>query len=193
VNYRGRGHAGGQCARACRGVSEVYSISGNYDLLAKLSVDRYEDFSTVVPSWIHHIPGIRETSALMAFNAFKICRTREEFRIEQEDMFMQWLRRGQRWIGMLIVIGVLVGCAATPAQRSTGEVIDDTAITTKVKTGLLGDPMASAFAISVETSRGVVSLTGIVNSAGERARAIQIAQETGGVRRVDARNLFIKQ
>jgi hyperosmotically inducible protein len=106
---------------------------------------------------------------------------------------MQWLGLGQRWMGMLIVVGLLLGCASTPEQRSTGEVIDDTAITTKVKTGLLGDPLVSAFAISVETSRGVVSLIGTVNSAGERARAIQIAQETGGVRRVDARNLFIKQ
>jgi hyperosmotically inducible periplasmic protein len=111
----------------------------------------------------------------------------------QEDVFMQWLQWGRRCMAMLIVIGLLGGCAATPEQRSTGEIIDDTAITTKVKTGLLGDPMVSAFAISVETSRGVVSLTGIVNSAGERTRAIQIAQETGGVRRVDARNLFIKQ
>ena len=106
---------------------------------------------------------------------------------------MQRLPKAQRWIGMLLVIGLLVGCAATPEQRSTGEVIDDTTITTKIKTSLLADPMVSAFAISVETSRGVVSLTGIVNSAAERARAIQIAQETGGVHRVDARNLFIKQ
>ena len=99
----------------------------------------------------------------------------------------------QRWMAALLVVGLLVGCAATPEQRSTGEVIDDTTITTKVKTSLLADPMVSAFAISVDTTRGVVSLTGIVNSAGERARAIQLAQETGGVRRVDARNLFIKQ
>jgi hyperosmotically inducible periplasmic protein len=103
---------------------------------------------------------------------------------------MQWY---QGWIGLIVVVGVLMGCAATPEQRSTGEVIDDTAITTKVKTGLFGDPMLSGFAISVETSRGVVSLTGIVNSAAERGRAIQIAQDVGGVRRVDARNLFIKQ
>jgi DNA-binding Lrp family transcriptional regulator len=53
------------------GVSEVYSISGNYDLLAKVYVDRYEDFATVVPRWIHRISGIRETSTLMTFNAFK--------------------------------------------------------------------------------------------------------------------------
>jgi len=72
-------------------------------------------------------------------------------------------------------------------------VIDDTAITTKVKTGLLADPMTSAFAISVETDRGVVSLTGIVNSEAERQRAIQVAQEVGGVKRVDGRNLFVKR
>jgi osmotically-inducible protein OsmY len=94
---------------------------------------------------------------------------------------------------VLCVIGLLVGCASTPEQRSTGEVIDDAAITTKVKANLLADPMVSSFAISVETARGVVSLTGIVNSAGERTRAIQVAQDTGGVRRVDARNLFVKQ
>jgi hyperosmotically inducible periplasmic protein len=106
---------------------------------------------------------------------------------------MQGLRCSQRSFGVLMVIGMLVGCASTPEQPSTGELIDDSAITTKVKTALFTDPTVSGFAISVETSRGVVSLTGIVNSAGERARAIQIAQETGGVRRVDARNLFIKQ
>jgi DNA-binding Lrp family transcriptional regulator len=53
------------------GVSEVYSISGNYDLLAKVYVERYEDFATVVPQWIHHLAGIRETSTLLTFNAFK--------------------------------------------------------------------------------------------------------------------------
>jgi hyperosmotically inducible periplasmic protein len=117
----------------------------------------------------------------------------ETNRTEQEDEPMQWLRWVQHWMGALLVIGLLVGCAATPEQRSTGEVIDDTTITTKVKTNLLADPTVSAFAISVDTSRGIVSLTGIVNSAAERARAIQVAQETGGVRRVDARNLYIKQ
>jgi hyperosmotically inducible periplasmic protein len=106
---------------------------------------------------------------------------------------MQGLRWSQRWLGMLLMIGLLAGCASTPEQPSTGEMIDDSAITTKVKTALLTDATVSGFAISVETSRGVVSLTGIVNSAGERSRAIQIAQETGGVRRVDARNLFIRQ
>ncbi|HXH08774.1 MAG TPA: BON domain-containing protein [Alphaproteobacteria bacterium] len=96
-------------------------------------------------------------------------------------------------MGLLVAVTVVAGCAATPEQRSTGEVIDDTAITTKVKANLLADPMVSAFAISVETSRGVVNLTGIVNSTAERDRAIQIAQDVGGVKRVDARNLFVKR
>jgi osmotically-inducible protein OsmY len=106
---------------------------------------------------------------------------------------MRWLNGCKLWAGLVVTLLALMGCAATPEQRSTGEVIDDTAITTKVKTNLLGDPQVSAFAISVDTDRGVVNLTGIVNSEGERQRAIQIAQDVGGVKRVDARNLFVKR
>jgi osmotically-inducible protein OsmY len=93
----------------------------------------------------------------------------------------------------MLAMLMFMGCAATPEQRSTGEVIDDTAITAKVKAHLLADPQVSAFAIGVDTLRGVVSLTGIVNSDAERQRAIQIAQDVGGVKRVDARNLFVKR
>jgi osmotically-inducible protein OsmY len=106
---------------------------------------------------------------------------------------MRWRKWCPGWIGAVMVAAMVVGCAATPQQRSTGEVIDDTAITTKVKTNLLADPMVSAFAISVETSRAVVSLTGIVNSDAERQRAIQIAQDVGGVKQVDAKNLYVKR
>jgi DNA-binding Lrp family transcriptional regulator len=53
------------------GVSEVYSISGNHDLLVKVYVERYEDLAAVVPQRIHRIAGIRETSTLITFKAFK--------------------------------------------------------------------------------------------------------------------------
>lgn len=99
----------------------------------------------------------------------------------------------QAIVGTLLLVLVVVGCASTPTERSTGEVIDDTAITTKVKTAFVGDPMVSALAINVSTFKGVVSLTGIVNSETERRRAIQLAEELAGVREVDARNLFIKR
>ncbi|RMF90263.1 MAG: Lrp/AsnC family transcriptional regulator [Nitrospinota bacterium] len=52
-------------------VSEVYSISGSYDILVKVYVNSYEDFVRVIPGTIHAIPGIRETNTLITFNSFK--------------------------------------------------------------------------------------------------------------------------
>ena len=67
------------------------------------------------------------------------------------------------------------------------------AITAKVKSSLLADPVVSATAIDVDTTAGAVSLNGIVKSEQERQRAIQLAQSTQGVRVVDARNLVIRR
>ncbi len=52
-------------------VTEVYSISGAYDILAKVLVDDYDQFGEVIPKKVHAIPSIRETNTLLAFNAFK--------------------------------------------------------------------------------------------------------------------------
>ena len=52
-------------------VTEVYSVSGAYDILAKVLVEEYDEFGQVIPNKIHSIPGIRETNTLLAFNAFK--------------------------------------------------------------------------------------------------------------------------
>jgi len=71
-------------------------------------------------------------------------------------------------------------------------VVDDAIITTKVKTSFVADPTVSALSIKVETSQGVVNLTGIVNSEQERQRLIQLAQDVEGVKRVEAGNLFVK-
>jgi hyperosmotically inducible protein len=76
---------------------------------------------------------------------------------------------------------------------STGEVIDDSVITTKVKSSYVADSTVSALDISVETNQGVVALTGLVNTEVERQRAVQIARETSGVKQVDARNLIVKK
>jgi osmotically-inducible protein OsmY len=96
------------------------------------------------------------------------------------------------WAMVVITALVLVGCASTSGRESTGGFIDDATITTKVKSSLLADPMVSSLSISVETTQGVVHLKGIVDSEQERQRAIQLAQAVGGVRQVDARNLFVK-
>jgi osmotically-inducible protein OsmY len=84
----------------------------------------------------------------------------------------------------LTVALALTGCAATPVQESTGEFIDDTAITTKVKTTLLNDPVVSGLSINIETFKGEVQLSGFANSNLEKERAEALASSVGGVRRV---------
>lgn len=76
------------------------------------------------------------------------------------------MRRWNLLKGCAVVIVtalVLVGCAATSSQESTGAYLDDAAITTKVKSSFVADLLVSALAINVQTSQGVVHLTGTVN------------------------------
>lgn len=80
---------------------------------------------------------------------------------------------------------VLIGCAATTTQESTGEYIDDTTITTKVKSKLLLAKDTTGTAISVETFKGIVQLSGFVKSDQERQRAEEIAKSVDGVKRVE--------
>ena len=72
-----------------------------------------------------------------------------------------------------------------PNSRTPGQVLDDSAITTKVKTQLIGDPATKARHIEVSTRGGVVTLRGQVDSNDERTRAVQIARGTKGVQSVD--------
>ena len=79
----------------------------------------------------------------------------------------------------------LAGCAGTPTQESTGELIDDSVITTKVKAELLNDKTVSAMDIKVETFKGRVLLAGYVRSPDERQRAEGIARTVPGVKAVN--------
>jgi osmotically-inducible protein OsmY len=96
-------------------------------------------------------------------------------------------------LGVMAVVVLLMSYTSIGMAGTTGDYVDDSVITTKVKSSFVADSTVSALDISVETSQGVVNLTGIVNSEKERDRAIQIAQETGGVRQVNARNLVVKR
>lgn len=102
-----------------------------------------------------------------------------------------------RWNKILGVLAMAVllmlSFTSIGMAGSTGDVVDDSVITTKVKSSFVADSTVSALDISVETTQGVVNLTGIVNNEQERQRAIQIAQETDGVKKVDARNLLVKR
>lgn len=84
------------------------------------------------------------------------------------------------------------GCAATPTRESTGEYIDNAAITARVKTALISDPVTKARDINVESFRGTVQLSGFVNTAEEKTRAEQVARAADGVVAVQ-NNLAVKE
>ncbi|MBL8483403.1 MAG: BON domain-containing protein [Rhodocyclaceae bacterium] len=78
----------------------------------------------------------------------------------------------------------LAGCAGTRHQESTGEYVDDAAVTTKVKAAFVKDKDVSALDIKVQTFKGTVQLSGFAPSQDVRYRAEQIARATPGVKAV---------
>ena len=80
---------------------------------------------------------------------------------------------------------LLAACGGSPARESTGEVIDDSVITTKVKSALITDKTVSGTSISVETFKGRVLLAGYVKSPDERQRAEGLARAVPGVKAVN--------
>ena len=77
-----------------------------------------------------------------------------------------------------------VGCASTKTQEGTGEYVDDTVITTKVKAAILGEPGLKSSEINVETFKGVVQLSGFVNSRADIDAATKVARGVAGVKDV---------
>ncbi len=92
---------------------------------------------------------------------------------------------------LLMLIVTLVACASTSKQSGTGEYVDDSVITTKVKSQLAADDFLKSFEISVETYKGTVQLSGFVNSQQAVDKAGQIARSVNGVKSVK-NNLIVK-
>jgi osmotically-inducible protein OsmY len=82
------------------------------------------------------------------------------------------------------LITVFLGCAATQKHESTGQYIDDSVITTKVKAAILDEPSLKVFQINVKTYQGVVQLSGFVDSALNVKKAGEVAGSVGGVKEV---------
>jgi osmotically-inducible protein OsmY len=80
-----------------------------------------------------------------------------------------------------IALTTLGGCASTQRQESTGQYMDDTAITAKVKNAILQEPTLKSAEINVETFKGRVQLSGFVSSRDNIDRAVQVAQAVSGV------------
>jgi hyperosmotically inducible protein len=77
-----------------------------------------------------------------------------------------------------------VGCASTAKQKGTGEYVDDSVITTKVKTAILNEPDLKVAEINVETFKGAVQLSGFVSSQAAANKAVEVARGVGGVKSV---------
>jgi osmotically-inducible protein OsmY len=74
-----------------------------------------------------------------------------------------------------------VGCASTSKQEGTGEYMDDSVITTKVKTAIFNEATLKSAEINVETFKGVVQLSGFVNSQADINKAVEVARGVSGV------------
>ena len=83
----------------------------------------------------------------------------------------------------LLMITVL-GCASTRTQEASGEYVDDTVITGKVKTAIFNEPTLKSSEINVETFKGVVQLSGFVSSPAAESTAVALARGVGGVKSV---------
>ena len=88
-------------------------------------------------------------------------------------------------VAAALTAALLAACGGTPTRESTGEVIDDSVITTKVKTALIADKRVSGTNVSVETFKGRVLLSGYARSPEERHTAERIARNVTGVKEVD--------
>ncbi|MEE4607687.1 MAG: BON domain-containing protein [Desulfobacteraceae bacterium] len=89
-----------------------------------------------------------------------------------------------RVLAILVLIAGLAACASSPKKSSTGEFVDDSVITTKVKAKLAAEDWTSPLKISVETFKGIVQLSGFVNSKEQVEWAGNLARSVQGVRAV---------
>ncbi|MFH0727647.1 MAG: BON domain-containing protein [Pseudomonadota bacterium] len=89
-----------------------------------------------------------------------------------------------RFIVGLALVAFIAGCAGSRHQESTGEYIDDSVLTAKVKAEIFDDPALKVLQINVESFKGVVQLSGFVDSAQASAKAATLAKSVKGVESV---------
>jgi hyperosmotically inducible protein len=87
-------------------------------------------------------------------------------------------------IVIAIALASVVGCTATATKESTGEYVDDSVITTKVKKAIFDEPSLKSAEINVETFKGIVQLSGFVSSADNENKAAEVARTVKGVKSV---------
>jgi osmotically-inducible protein OsmY len=98
------------------------------------------------------------------------------------------MKKYTRILQMVICLALLVAftaCAATQKRESTGQYVDDSVITTKVKTAIFNEATLKTFQINVKTYKAVVQLSGFVDSAQSVTKAAEVARRVEGVESVE--------
>ncbi|MDR5854995.1 BON domain-containing protein [Caballeronia sp. LZ062] len=96
-------------------------------------------------------------------------------------------------LGRLVIVatlafpafGLIAGCKSTPTTESAGDYASDASVTARVKAALLADPGLKSLAVSVSTYRGVVVLSGNVNSEEQIQKAVAVTRSVSGVQSVN--------
>jgi osmotically-inducible protein OsmY len=100
---------------------------------------------------------------------------------------MKPANRLHRLIQIAVCVGMVaafIGCASTNKRESTGQYVDDSVVTTKVKAAIFGEATLKTLQINVKTFKGVVQLSGFVDSAQSVKKASEVAAGVEGVREV---------
>ena len=84
----------------------------------------------------------------------------------------------------IIMLIATLGCASTRTHEGTGEYVDDSVITTKVKAAIFNEPGLKVSEVQVETFKGVVQLSGFVSSRADIKDAVRVASAVNGVKSV---------
>ncbi|MBW8329751.1 MAG: BON domain-containing protein [Thiobacillus sp.] len=82
---------------------------------------------------------------------------------------------------LAVTLVSVVGCASTSQKEGAGEYVDDAVITTRVKAAIFNEPTLKSTEINVETFKGVVQLSGFVNSQADISKAVSLARSVEGV------------
>jgi osmotically-inducible protein OsmY len=105
-------------------------------------------------------------------------------RLTKGESLMTKRNRILGFLVCIVLVTAFLGCASTPTRESSGQYVDDSAITTRVKAAIFDDPSLKVLQINVETFKGEVQLSGFVDSAHNIRRAGEIARSVPGVRSV---------
>jgi len=103
-------------------------------------------------------------------------------RVSIVGFVMQFKRTTAAFIVACTFAVTVAGCGGSPAKQSTGERLDDSVLTAKVKTTSLTDAQVTGIAVNVDPFKGTVQLSGFVGTEAERVRAGELARIMNGVR-----------